>query len=117
MSYDEHGVHEWLPGGLAVREPVEAEINGAEFTVNGTSVDGAALNGHTASDAEAERATFDLNQVNFEELIGLGLSVGQAARFISQRERRGGISELSELDGYYGLAPGVRDILRWSGRI
>jgi hypothetical protein len=97
MRGDEHGVEEWLPGGVAVRQPVAPEVNGA--------------------DGEAERAIFDLNQVNFEELIGLGLSVGQAARFISQRERRGGIRELSELDGYYGLAPGVRDILRWSGRI
>jgi hypothetical protein len=104
MGYDEHGVEEWLPGGLAVREPA-APVNGAS------------LNGHPAADAEAERATFDLNGVNFEELIGLGLSVGQAARFISQRERRGGTRELSELDGYYGLTPGVRDILRWSGRV
>ena len=117
MGYDEHGVEEWLPGGLAVREPIASEVNGAEFTVNGTSVNGVPLNGHPVSDAPAERATFDLNEVNFEELIGLGLSVGQAARFISQRERRGGISELSELDGYYGLAPGVRDILRWSGHV
>ena len=117
MGYDEHGVEEWLPGGVAVREPMAAKINGAEFTVNGTPANGASLNGHPAPHAEAERATFDLNQVNFEELIGLGLSVGQAARFISQRERRGGIRELSELDGYYGLAPGVRDILRWSGRV
>src|ERR671925_2261521 len=109
MRGEKHGVEEWLPGGLAVRAPVVAEVHGAEFTVNGSSP-----HARTSPHAEAERATVDLNQVDFEELIGLGISVGQAARFISQRERRGGISALSELDGYYGLAPGVRDILRWS---
>lgn len=112
MPGDEHGVEEWLPGGLAVWEAVAADVNGAELAVNGTSV-----HAHSATHAEPARTTVDLNKVDFEGLIGLGLSVGQAARFISQRERRGGISALSELDGYYGLAPGVRDILRWSGRI
>ena len=112
MRGDEHGVEEWLPGGLALRSPMPADVEGAEFTLNGATPH-ASRSGHT----EAERATVDLNHVDFEGLIGLGLSVGQAARFISQRERRGGISSLSDLDGYYGLAPGVRDILRWSGRV
>lgn len=111
MQNDVHGVEEWLPGGLALREPVTAGVNGAELRVNGSSVH---LDPRHANE---ERATIDLNEVNFEELIGLGISVGQAARFISQRERRGGIRALSELDGYFGLAPGVRDILRVSGRI
>jgi len=88
----EYGVEEWLPGGIARGATAAAEANGVEFTV-------------------------DLNQVDFDGLVGLGISVGQAARFISQRERRGGISGLSDLDGFSGLAPGVHDILRRNGRV
>lgn len=69
------------------------------------------------AEANGVEFTLDLNEVDFDGLVGLGISVGQAARFVSQRERRGGLSRLSDLDGFYGLAPGVRDILRWNGRV
>lgn len=94
MRRGEHEVEDWLPGGLGLKRPAAPA---------------------PASHAEADRATVDLNAVDFEGLIALGISVGQAARFISQRERRGGISAVTDLDGYYGLAPYVRDILRWNG--
>jgi hypothetical protein len=83
-------IAEWLPGGISPR-------------VNG--------------DHAAGTGTIDLNKVDFERLLGLGISVGQAARFISQRERRGGISSLNEIDGFHGLTPAVRDTLRWSGHV
>ena len=85
-----------------------AEADSEEFTVDG---------GPPGSKLHLDRPTLDLNTIDFDGLVALGISVGQAARFISQRERRGGISALSEIDDFYGLAPGVRDILRWSGRI
>lgn len=104
----EHGVEEWLPGGIALRTTVAAEVDGAAFTLDGAE---------PSPPQPANGATVDLNGVNFEGLIALGISVGQAARFISQRERRGGITVLHEIDGFYGLTPGVREILRWSGHV
>jgi hypothetical protein len=84
-------ISEWLPGGLSPRPP--------------------------AAGADDNGGTVDLNKVDFEQLLGLGIPVGQAARFISQRERRGGIRALNEVDGFHGLAPAVRDTLRRSGHL
>jgi hypothetical protein len=80
-------ISEWLPGAPAT---VHVPVNGERI---------------------------DLNGVGFEQLLSHGISVGQAARFISQRERRGGIKAINEIDGFYGLTPGVRDILRSIGRV
>jgi hypothetical protein len=80
-------ISEWLPGSPAT---VHVPVNGERI---------------------------DLNGVGFEDLLDHGISVGQAARFISQRERRGGIKAINEIDGFYGLAPGVRDTLRTIGRV
>ena len=107
----EDAVEEWLPGGLALRAPVDAEADGAEFTLDATRP------ADRSRPPDTDGAGVDLNEIDFEGLIALGISVGQAARFISQRERRGGISGLSEIDSFLGLAPGVRDILRWSGHV
>jgi hypothetical protein len=90
MRREEVEISEWLPSGLSPR-------------ANGDLPVGAPV--------------IDLNEVDFEQLLALGISVGQAARFISQRERRGGISNLNELDAFYGLTPAVRDILRWTGHV
>jgi hypothetical protein len=87
---------------------VAAEVVSSAFTLDGVE---------PSPSQSVNGSTVDLNEVNFEGLIALGISVGQAARFISQRERRGGISALSEIDGFYGLTPGVREILRWSGNV
>lgn len=112
----EHGVDEWLPGGIALGDTVP-EGDGVEFTLEGAFGPQFRLQGGGPAAPPDREDLVDLNEVDFDGLIALGLPVGQAARFISQRERRGGIAELSELDAYYGLAPGVRDILRLSGHV
>ncbi len=111
----EFEAEDWLPGGIALRQPPPAAGDGAEFTLDGGEF--TLEESRPTATLDPDRTTFDLNAVDFDGLVALGISVGQAARFISQRERRGGISDLSEIDGFHGLAPGVRDILRWSGRI
>jgi DNA uptake protein ComE-like DNA-binding protein len=46
----------------------------------------------------------DLNEVTFEELRGLGLSVTQSARMIAYRDVRGGFGSIDELNGIPGLS-------------
>jgi DNA uptake protein ComE-like DNA-binding protein len=45
----------------------------------------------------------NINSLSFEDLRGLGLTVSEAARLISQRDARGGFKSLDELDELWGL--------------
>lgn len=59
----------------------------------------------------------DLNRATFEVVRALGLSVSQSARFIAQREERGGFASLDDLDALYGLPHDVIDALRQHGSV
>jgi DNA uptake protein ComE-like DNA-binding protein len=50
------------------------------------------------------RAKLGINDVTFEELRELGLSVTQSARLIANREMRGGFGSLDELDRISGFS-------------
>lgn len=54
----------------------------------------------------------DVNEVSFEQLRELGLSVTQSARVIAYRETRGGFDSLEELDEIPGLPKDTRGILK-----
>jgi DNA uptake protein ComE-like DNA-binding protein len=54
----------------------------------------------------------DVNEVSFEQLRELGLSVTQSARVIAYRETRGGFDSLDELDEIPGLPKDTRDTLK-----
>lgn len=84
----EQDFQEWIPAGLAAARP-----------------------------ARGEARAIDLNEVDFEDLVRRGISIGQAARFISQRDRRGGLQSLGDLESLRGLDRQVRDILRLHGRV
>jgi DNA uptake protein ComE-like DNA-binding protein len=62
-----------------------------------------------AASPPAADGRLDLNAATFEALRALGLSVNQAARFIGQRDERGGFRSMDDLDGLYGLPS---DVLR-----
>ena len=51
---------------------------------------------------------FDLNEAEFEELRGAGLSITQAKRLIAQREQRQGFRSLADLDSVPGFP---RDVI------
>lgn len=46
----------------------------------------------------------DINRMTHEDLRGLGLSVTQASRLISQREAQGGFTSLEQLDALQGFS-------------
>ena len=54
----------------------------------------------------------DVNEVSFEHLRELGLSVTQSARVIAYRETRGGFDSLDELDEIPGLPKETRETLK-----
>lgn len=54
----------------------------------------------------------DVNEVSFEQLRELGLSVTQSARMIAYRETRGGFDSLEELDEIPGLPKDARGTLK-----
>jgi DNA uptake protein ComE-like DNA-binding protein len=54
----------------------------------------------------------DVNEVSFEQLRELGLSVTQSARVIAYRETRGGFDSLDELDEIPGLPKDARATLK-----
>jgi DNA uptake protein ComE-like DNA-binding protein len=53
-----------------------------------------------------------INSLSFEKLRELGLSVNQAARLISERDRRGGFNSLDELDELHGFPHQLLDALK-----
>ncbi|HEY6771302.1 MAG TPA: helix-hairpin-helix domain-containing protein [Solirubrobacterales bacterium] len=54
----------------------------------------------------------DVNEVSFEQLRELGLSVTQSARVVAYRETRGGFDSLEELDEIPGLPKDARGTLK-----
>lgn len=60
----------------------------------------------------SKNAELDVNDVSFEQLRELGLSVTQSARLIAYRETRGGFDSLDELDEIPGLPKETRSALR-----
>lgn len=59
----------------------------------------------------------NLNEITFEGLRALGLSVNQAARFIGQREQHGGLKSMTDVDGVVGLPREVKDRLKQQGKV
>jgi DNA uptake protein ComE-like DNA-binding protein len=59
----------------------------------------------------------NINSLSFEGLRELGLSVNQAARLISERDRRGGFGSLDELDALHGFPQQLLDALKRGVRI
>ena len=54
----------------------------------------------------------DLNEVTYEELRALDLTMTQARRLLSYRDRRGGFSSLSDIDEVPGFPEYVREDLK-----
>ena len=50
-----------------------------------------------------------VNEVTFDELRGLGMSVTQANRVIAYRDRMGGFDSLDDIDRVPGFPPGLLD--------
>lgn len=59
----------------------------------------------------------NLNEASFEALRALGMTVNQAARFIGQRDERGGFRSIEDLDSLYGLARSVVEDLKLTGTV
>lgn len=59
----------------------------------------------------------DLNAASFEEVRALGLTIGEAARFISQRDRRRGLRFIEEIETFYGIPAEVKRKLTARGRV
>lgn len=57
----------------------------------------------------------DLNSASFESLRSLGLSVTQAARFVAQRDQRGGLRSIDDLDSLFGLPAELKAALKRAG--
>ncbi len=66
----------------------------------------------SATVGEASGGRLDLNAASFEELRSLGLSVSQAARFVAQRDERGGLRSPEDVDSLYGLPREVKEALK-----
>jgi DNA uptake protein ComE-like DNA-binding protein len=62
--------------------------------------------------AAAEVDHGNINRLSFEQLRDLGLSVNQAARLISERDRLGGFRSLDELDELHGFPQQLLDALK-----
>jgi DNA uptake protein ComE-like DNA-binding protein len=68
---------------------------------------------HPASEsAEGAGEAPDLNQISFEGLRSLGLSVNQAARLISVRDQVGGFASVDGVDAVPGLPDEIREKLK-----
>jgi DNA uptake protein ComE-like DNA-binding protein len=65
-----------------------------------------------ATRAEGDGGQLNINDVTFEALRAMGLSVNQAARFIGQRDQRGGFSSLDEIDTVIGLPTDLKARLK-----
>ena len=59
----------------------------------------------------------DLNAASFEEVRALGLTIGEAARFISQRDRRRGLRFIEEVETFYGIPAEVKRKIISRGRV
>jgi DNA uptake protein ComE-like DNA-binding protein len=62
--------------------------------------------------AEGEGEDSNLNQISFEALRSLGLTVNQAARVISVRDQVGGFASVDGVDAVPGLPGEVREKLK-----
>jgi DNA uptake protein ComE-like DNA-binding protein len=62
--------------------------------------------------ASSKNGAPDVNEVSFERLRELGLTVTQSARVIAYRETRGGFDSLEELDEIPGLPKDTRETLK-----
>jgi DNA uptake protein ComE-like DNA-binding protein len=62
--------------------------------------------------AEGEGEDPNLNQISFEALRSLGLTVNQAARVISVRDQVGGFASVDGLDAVRGLPGEIREKLK-----
>lgn len=59
----------------------------------------------------------DLNAASFEDVRALGLTIGEAARFISQRDRRRGLRFVEEVETFYGIPAEVKRKIISRGRV
>ncbi|MGH2991018.1 MAG: polysaccharide biosynthesis tyrosine autokinase [Solirubrobacterales bacterium] len=64
------------------------------------------------SSARAPDGPLDLNEVTYEELRSIDLSITQAKRLIAYRERRGGFSSLDDIDDLPGFPDEVLEELK-----
>jgi DNA uptake protein ComE-like DNA-binding protein len=62
--------------------------------------------------ASGGNGNLDVNEVSFEQLRELGLSITQSARVIAYRDTRGGFDSLDELDEIPGLPKETRSTLK-----
>jgi DNA uptake protein ComE-like DNA-binding protein len=91
-------------------DSLESEL--AEARSNGGSKSKAGTGRKSKSPAPAANGRVHLNEVSFEELRDLGLSVTQSARVIAYRDVRGGYGSLDEIDEVPGLPKDTRRLLR-----
>src|SRR5436190_548736 len=63
----------------------------------------------TSAPAEVASGPLGLNEITFEALRELGLSVNQAARFLGQRDQRHGLRAVEDVDRFLGLPGDIKD--------
>ena len=66
----------------------------------------------TRRSGRGENGELEVNDVSFEQLRELGLSVTQSTRMIAYRETRGGFDSMDELDEIPGLSKEARETLK-----
>lgn len=106
------GLEEWLPEGVVPRAPGNGSRDTSEFALPGVADAG------TTTQKAEERGAVDLNSVSFETLRNFGLTITEAARFVSYRQRQGGrLNSLGEVDAIVGLSADLRGWLRAYGTL
>ena len=108
-------------------EPDEAELTGesdesdeTELVEPGTVPIGVARTRRSAPPPEPDKGAappepdgpVDVNEVTYEELRALDLTMTQARRLLAYRDRRGGFSSLSDIDEVPGFPEYVREGLK-----
>jgi hypothetical protein len=107
------GAEEWVPAGLERRDP-PPPLDDDGWTVR-PSANGSR---RPAGGARAPASSgIDLNTASFEVLRSCGLSVTQAKRFLTHRERTGGLRSIEEVDQLAGFPRDLKAWLRSHGRV
>lgn len=83
-------------------------IEGPAVRPADSAIPARAPSGASSDVAASEPPSLDVNRASFEDLRHLGLTITQAARVITLRDKRGGYDSLDDLD----LVPGLPDALR-----
>ena len=118
-------IEEWLPREIAVGARATRASDTSEFIPfvdesspePAESVDGSWTQGPDRTEFVGE-SRMNLNEISFETLRTMNVSVTEAARVVAYRQRRGGVlRSLEEIDAISGLSPALRGWLKSYGAV